>query len=264
MTAVLALVLALQQAPAPSAPAAPAAPGTAAPAAPAPVRRPAPTSSTVQVHVTDRTGAPVSGVTVSADGPTSREGQTDASGNVSFRSVANGTYRMRASGTAFITLEKEVTIRAGVTQAPIDFALSAAPPPPPPPPPAPEPPPPPPAPTQADVKPGEVRVVSIVDMWEKTPTPKEASRQYPIACSGLDRAEMLVIRETYSAPADPNTDRMLYVVGGEALLALGGRDQVVTNGWFAMVPRGTSQTWTRRGRNPVVILSMAGGQPCAK
>lgn len=264
MTAVLALVLALQQAPAPSAPAAPAAPGTAAPAAPAPVRRPAPTSSTVQVHVTDRTGAPVSGVTVSADGPTSREGQTDASGNVSFRSVANGTYRMRASGTAFITLEKEVTIRAGATQAPIDFALSAAPPPPPPPPPAPEPPPPPPAPTQADVKPGEVRVVSIVDMWEKTPTPKEASRQYPIACSGLDRAEMLVIRETYSAPADPNTDRMLYVVGGEALLALGGRDQVVTNGWFAMVPRGTSQTWTRRGRNPVVILSMAGGQPCAK
>ena len=61
---------------------------------------------------------------------------------------------------------------------------------------------------------------------------------------------------------DPAVDRMLYVVGGEATLTVNGRDQIVTNGWYAMIPRGTRHSWTRRGRNPVVILSTVGGRPC--
>ena len=114
-----------------------------------------------------------------------------------------------------------------------------------------------------DVKPGDLRILSIVEMWEKTPNQKEAARLYPIACSGMDKAEMLVVRETFAAPADASVDRMLYVVGGEATLTVNGRDQIVTNGWYAMIPRGTAHAWTRRGRNPVVILSTTGGQPCA-
>ena len=258
MTAVLALVLALQQAP--TAPA----PGAPATAAPAPIRRPVPTSSTVQVHVTDRTGAPAAGVQVTAEGPVSRDGLTDASGQVLFRTVGNGTYRIRASGERFITLEKEVVVRAGATAAPVELALSVAP--------APAstataPEPPPPAQIQAAaitvVKPGDLRILSIVEMWEKTPNPKDSSHLYPIACSGMDKAEMLVVRETYAAPADASVDRMLYVVGGEATLTVNGRDQIVTNGWYAMIPRGTAHAWTRRGRNPVVILATTGGQPCA-
>ena len=258
MTAVLALVLALQQAPTVPAPGAPAT------AAPAPVRRPAPTASTVPVHVTDRTGAPAAGVQVTAEGPVSRDGVTDASGQVLFRTVGNGTYRIRASGERFITLEKEVVVRAGATAAPVELALSVAP--------APAstataPEPPPPAQIQAAaitvVKPGDLRILSIVEMWEKTPNPKEASHLYPIACSGMDKAEMLVVRETFAAPADASVDRMLYVVGGEATLTVNGRDQIVTNGWYAMIPRGTAHAWTRRGRNPVVILATTGGQPCA-
>lgn len=261
MTAALALLLALQQAPA--APAQTPAPGAPAPAA-APVRRPAPTSSTLQVRVTDRTGAPAQGVQVTAEGPVSRDGVTDAAGQVQFRTVGNGTYRLRAAGDRFITLEKEVVVRAGATAAPVEFALSVAPAP------AataaaPEPPPAPaqPAAAMPEIKPGDLRILSIVEMWEKTPNPKEASRVYPIACSGMDKAEMLVVRENFSAPADASVDRMLYVVGGEATLTVNGRDQIVTNGWYAMIPRGTAHAWTRRGRNPVVILSTTGGQPCA-
>ncbi len=262
MTAALALLLALQQAPAaPAQTPAPAAPAAPAPAAP--VRRPAPTSSTVQVRVTDRTGAPAQGVQVTAEGPVSREGVTDPAGQVQFRTMGNGTYRMRASGERFITLEKEVAVRAGAAAAPVEFALSVAPAP------AATPAaaePPPPAPVQTatpEVKPGDLRILSIVEMWEKTPNPKEPSRLYPIGCSGLDKAEMLVVRENFAAPADASVDRMLYVVGGEATLTVNGRDQIVTNGWYAMIPRGTAHAWTRRGRNPVVILSTTGGQPCA-
>src|SRR3954471_24763066 len=120
----LSLLLAMPQAPAaPPAPAAaPAQPRRAAP--PAPV--------TVDVRVTDRSGSAAPGATVTAEGPTSRDGITDANGTVSFKSVVAGAYRLRAEHEGFITLEKEITVRAG---APVttEFALTRAPKPPEPP-----------------------------------------------------------------------------------------------------------------------------------
>ena len=152
MTAVLALLLALQQAPAPAAPkpvtpatpatqgapAQPAVPPAAPPGAAAPQRRPAPTSITLTVHVTNRAGAAARDVAVTAEGPVTRDGVTDAAGQALLRTVSNGTYRIRASGEKFITLEKEVVVRTGAPAAPVEMTLSAAPPPPAPPP-APEP-----------------------------------------------------------------------------------------------------------------------------
>jgi len=246
MTAALVLLLALQQAPAPAAPK-PATPppatqppttqGQPPPATAAPPRRPAPTSSTLTVKVTDRSGAPARDVTVSAEGQTSREGVTDAAGQVLFRNVPNGTYRLRASAEKFITLEKEVTVRAGATSAPVDMALSNAPPPPPPPPaPEPEQPKPPPV-SSPDVKAGESRVLSIADLAERSLSGRDPIKTVPVACSGLDNTQMLVLREKLNAPSNPNLDQMLYVVAGEVLLSFEGRDQPLTSGWFALVPR---------------------------
>jgi hypothetical protein len=261
MTAVLALLLALQQpaapAPKPAAPAAPTAPATQAP------RRPAAGSATVQVRVTDRTGAPAAGVQVTAEGPISREGVTDAGGQVQFRTMSSGTYRFRASHDRFITLEKEVAIRAGATNAPIELSLSAAPPPPAAPEPAPAP-----APVQTAsnapaAKAGDPRVLSIADLAERSLSGRDAVKTVPVACSGLDNTQMLVLRETLRGPAKDDADQMLYVVAGEATLSLDGRDQTISSGWYAMVPRGMPHTLTRRGRNPAIVLVTTGGQPCA-
>ncbi|HUR33142.1 MAG TPA: carboxypeptidase regulatory-like domain-containing protein [Vicinamibacterales bacterium] len=257
MTAVLALVVALQQAPAPPtpAPATPAAPAVQAP------RRPVATSTSVQVRVTDRGGAPVQGVAITAEGPVSRDGVTDASGQVQFRTVANGTYRMRAAHEKFITLEKEIVVRGGAA-SPVEFALSAAPPPPaaPPAPPAPTPAPQPAAAPAA--KAGEARVLSIADLAERSLGGREPIKLVPVACSGLDNTQMIVLRETRTTTANAALDEMLYVVAGEATLSIGGREQTVASGFYAMVPRGTPSTITRKGRNPAIILSTVGGQPC--
>ena len=267
MTALLALLLALQQAPAPAPapapasgaprPAQPAAPSTGAPA---PARRPA-AATTLQIRVTDRSGVAAEGAVVSVEGPVSRDGKTDTSGAVQFRSMNAGTYRVRAERDGFITLEKEIAVRAG-TPATAEFALSAAPPPPPPPP-APEPPPPAPAATGPRVEPGDPRVLSLADLAERSLTGRDPIRLVPIGCSGLDNAQMMVLRETLSAPANAAIDQLLYVVAGEAMLTLDGRDQPITSGWFALVPRGMPHTLTRRGRNPAIVLAIAGGQPCA-
>jgi mannose-6-phosphate isomerase-like protein (cupin superfamily) len=287
MIALLALMLAVQQpqaaAPAPQTPprtAAPApqtSPGTPAPApqsppgtaAPTPAQAPkrpsAPASMSLQVRVTDRSGSPELGVRVTAEGPVSREGDTDESGNVQLKNVTAGTYRIRAAHDNFIALEKEVVVRAGAATSPVDFALSAAPPPPAPPPPPPAPPAPAPAPQPAapTAAAGEPRIVSVADLAERSLSGKEPVRNVPVGCSGLDLTQLVVLRETLNSPAKPETDQMLYVVAGEGTLTMTGRDQALTSGWFALVPRGTTFTLTRKGRNPMIVLETAGGQPCS-
>jgi mannose-6-phosphate isomerase-like protein (cupin superfamily) len=215
------------------------------------------------IHVTDRSGGPARDVAVNAEGAVSRDGVTDAAGQVMFRNVTNGTYRLRASGEKFVTLEKEVTVRAGAASAPVEMALSPAPPPPAPPP-APAPEPKPAAPVNPEVKAGESRVLSIADLAERSLTGRDPIKTVPVACSGLDNTQMVVLRETLNAPSNPNLDQMLYVVAGEVMLSLGGREQPLSSGWFALVPRGMAHTLTRRGRNPAIILETAGGQPCQK
>jgi mannose-6-phosphate isomerase-like protein (cupin superfamily) len=258
------LMASMQQAPA-TAPA----PTTAATpaAAPAPRRTaPAPAATaSVQVRVTDRSGKPANGVRVSAEGPSSRDGETDARGLVTLQTVTPGAYRMRASGDGFITLEKEVAVKAGGTTPPVEFALSAAPPPPPapepPPPPAPEPPPAPVA--TPNIMPGQPRVLSLLDLAEKSLGGRDAVRHVPIGCSGQGNAELLVVRDSAQFPARADADSTLYVVAGEVTLQLAGKEQDLAPGWFSIVPRGSSHSVSRKGKNPAILLLIASGPACA-
>src|SRR5262245_13059101 len=100
----------------------------------APPRRAA--TATVEIRVTDRSGMPFESAKVVAEGPSPREVTTDASGLATMRNMTAGNYRLRTEREGFVTLEKEISAKAGAP-ATTEFALSAAPPPPPPPPPPP-------------------------------------------------------------------------------------------------------------------------------
>jgi hypothetical protein len=259
----VALLFAFQQ---PAAPATPApAPPVQAPPAQTQPRRPAAAAatatSTLQIRVVDRVGTPIGDAQVIAEGPLRRAGTTAPDGTLTMRTVTNGTYRVRAESEGFVPFEKEVVVRAGAAAAPVvELALTEAPEPPPveaPPPPAPEPPPAAPAATA-----GEARTVSIPDLAERSLSGRDPVRTVPIGCSGLSRTQLLVVRETHTSPVRPDEDEMLYLVAGEATLKLGDREQSVAPGSFSIVPRGTTRSVTRKGRNPAILLSTVSGQPC--
>ncbi len=237
-------LLALQQAPATPAATAPAAPRRAA-------------TATVEIRVTDRAGAPVSGGRVVAEGASNRDGITDGTGAATFRTVTTGVYRMRAEAAGYISLEKEVTVRTGTMPA-VEFALSSAPAPP-----KVETPPPPPVVVAPTVEPGEPKVISLLDVAENSLGGKEALRTVAVGCSGLSRAQLLVVRESLPAAMRTDADDMLYVIAGEASITIAGKTQQITSGWFSVVPRGTERAVVRRGRNPVILLSIVSGPPCA-
>ena len=125
-----------QPKPAPPAPT-PAAPAPAAPAAPAPAQpRRAPTTTAragIAITVTDPMGGTLQGIRVEVTGTSTRNGETDGSGNLNFPGLMAGTYRLRFDGDKVISFEREVTLRAGQVLD-VDVSLNPAPEPPPPPP----------------------------------------------------------------------------------------------------------------------------------
>jgi hypothetical protein len=248
------------QTPATPPPQTPAKPATPAPAKPRPRPPAAPQSaSTVNVVVTDSEGRPIDDVTIMADGPLNRSGSTDSTGTLRFQGLRVGTYRMRFDKEGFLSFEREVVTRAGTKPMDIAVTLTAAP--------AVEPPPPPPPPPPAELKlppPGNPKTLVLPDWIESNfISSREPQKESLVGCSGLGQALVWQIREPWTGRQHTGADGMLYVVGGEGTLRLGDQDVSVAAGSFAIVPRGTSYSLTRRGRNPLIVLAVLAGAPCA-
>jgi mannose-6-phosphate isomerase-like protein (cupin superfamily) len=232
--------------------------GALAQAGQAPAAAAAPATS-MALRVTDRTGMTLESAHVTAEGPVSRDGTTDRNGGVTFKGLNAGTYRLRVERDGFVTLEKEVIVNAGVTTS-ADAALSAAPPPPPPPAPI-QAPPPPAAPVLVA---GDPKVVSVTDLAEKDLASKDVTRETPIGCSGATAVRLILTRDAVPSHTHADGDETLYVVAGEASLKLAGQEYALSAGSLALVPRGADHSLTRKGKNPVIVLSTLNGPACPK
>jgi hypothetical protein len=258
MVALLLLTL-LQASPAPAQPAA--APATQAPRP----RAAAPGGATTNAlfFITDPAGAPIEGVTVTVTGPVDREAKSPGGGFTRVQNLRAGTYRVRFTHERFITFEKEFSWRAGTATPELSITLSPAPPPPPPPPPpAPVAPPPPAMPKLPP--PGAPKTVGLPEFIEKNfISGREPQKESLVGCSGVGQALLWQIREPWNSRQHESADGMLYVIGGEGRLKLGDREFTVSAGAFAVVPRGTTYSLSRSGRNPLIVLAVLSGAPCA-
>jgi hypothetical protein len=259
------LLLTLAQAPAP-----PAQPAVPQPKTTVPARQPARprattgATTTALLFITDSSGAPIEGVTVNVIGPVDREVQSPASGPTRIPGLRAGTYRVRFTHDGFITFEKEIVWRAGTAAPEVSVSLNAAPEPSPsaapPPVPAPKP-----EPKSTKLPPpGMPKTMPLIDFIEKNLiSGKEAQKENLIGCSGVGQAVLWQVRDPWTGRQHESADVTVYVIAGEGTLRLGDRDVSVTNGSFAVVPRGTTYGFTRRGRNPLIVLAVLSGAPCA-
>lgn len=213
------------------------------------------------ITVNSLAGQGIEGVTVTALGPVERQAQTIANGTVRLAGLRAGTYRLRFEHEDYITFEKEVSWRSG-RPAPLDVALTPAPEPPPPP----EPPPAEPEPdTSVSLPPPSTpKAMRLPEYIEKNFIgPRDPQKEDLVGCSGLSQAVVWQVREPWTDREHPAADAMLYVIGGEGSVRMDGRDIPLGAGSFAVVPRGTTYSLSRRGRNPLIILTFLGGAPCA-
>jgi len=210
------------------------------------------------VQATDHSGNPVGDVSVRVTGPVDRTGTTARDGSVTFRSMRAGTYRLRFEHETFITLERELTMRAQPTD--VSVALSAAPP-------KPQPvapvvaPPPPPAKSSRVVEPHSL---SIPDYLDKNLIGSEPVKTSLLACAEGGTAVLLQVREPLTDLQHAEADEILYVVAGAGILRMRNQETKMAPGHFALVPRGVSHTLRRDGRNPMIAVSLLAGTPCTE
>ncbi len=254
---VLAIVLhipiaAQTPAPAPAAPQAP--PAAPRPAAPRPTAA-RPTGLSIQV--TDQVGAPLGNTLVTITGPVAREGTTLPDGSLRLANMRAGTYRLRFTREGSITLERDLTLRAGESLT-VDASLS----------PAPVPPKvePPPAPVPVANKlapPGDPRVTPVPLFLEKNFIGgREARKESSLGCTATGAATLHQLREAWTAHTHDDADEWLYVVAGEGTLRLGTSEQRLQAGTFSLVPYSTSHAITPQGRNPLIVISVVSGPKC--
>lgn len=257
------VLLTLLQAPA----APPAKPAATTPAAPTQTSRPRPSgtaTTTALLFITDGTGRAIENVTVNVMGPVDREVKSPSIGATRIEGLRAGTYRVRFTHERFITFEKEISWRAGTAQPEMSIMLNAAPERPAAAAPAP-------APVIVEKPstrlppPGTPKTLSLPDYIEKNfITGREPQKQSEIGCSGLEKALLWQVREPWNGRQHEDADGMLYVVGGDGRLKLGEREFTIAAGAFIVVPRGTTYSLSRSGRNPVIVLAVLSGAPCVE
>jgi hypothetical protein len=234
-------------------------PATTPPATATP-RRPAASTTRggIAITATSPQGATLAGVRVSISGPTERSDQTDAGGQLSIPSLLTGTYRVRFEGEKVTAFEKEVTVQTGrVTQ--VDVMLN----------PAPEPKvvaapaPAAAAPTAAPGGPkGEPLTVGVVALLEKEFVKDQPRRESLLACSVNERTTMIQLNKALPERLYQDADAVYYVLGGEGTIQLNGRNSQLATYDLVSVPRGTSHSFTNRGKRALVLLAVLSGEPC--
>ncbi len=112
--------------------------------------------------------------------------------------------------------------------------------------------------------PGTPKTLSLPDFIEKNfISGREPQKENLIGCSGVGQALLWQIRDPWTGRQHDGADGMVYVVGGDGRLKLGEREFTISAGAFAVVPRGTTYSLSRSGRNPLIVLAVLAGAPCA-
>jgi mannose-6-phosphate isomerase-like protein (cupin superfamily) len=117
--------------------------------------------------------------------------------------------------------------------------------------------------TRANAPPGDPRHLAIVDFVEKNLIGgREPVKEDELGCTASARTTLLQLRERGKEQARAEADEVLYVVAGEGTLRLGNRDLPLASSTVAVVPRGTVRGLTRKGKNPLIVLSVVSGPAC--
>lgn len=227
---------------------------------PAPAARTtrAPATVTVTVQITDPAGLPLRDTVITAQGPVSREVTSAASGEARFLNMRAGNYRLRFEREGSITLERDVTVRAGQALL-VDVMLNPAPV-------APEEPesvaPPPDIPAETLGPPADPAMTRIPDFLERNFIGREARKDSPLGCTSTATATLRQLREALSDQVSDEADEWIYVVAGEGTLRIGEGEQHLQAGTFSLVPHTLQHAILPSGRNPLIVVSVLSGLAC--
>jgi len=237
----------------------PAQPPAPKPAQPAVQKPTAAARGSVTFFITNPQGRGVSEAVVSMTGPTAREGETNRDGVVTLQGVRAGGYRVRVEAEHYITLERDITARAGLE---VEMTLNPAPEPAAAPPAKPQTPASPPPPTSS-IPPdpnAAIQLSSVVEFFSKNQLGRNEPRSESVVGEAAQAASSLLqVRSTFEGRAHATADEVLYVINGKAEISSKGRVYQVETGSLVTIPRGVTYSIANKGRDPLWALAVLSG-----
>jgi mannose-6-phosphate isomerase-like protein (cupin superfamily) len=209
---------------------------------------------TFAINVTDATGAPIGDVRVTLTGVVTRSTRTER-GRTVFENLPSGQYTFKFEKAGFVTLEREVT---GKGAKPLEVAVTLEREAPPPVKPIEPPPPPPPAPP-TDMK---IAVLDMPAFIEKNYIGRAAGKTTPMGCAAGGSSTLIQMNEPLAQHTHDDADEFIYVIAGQGLAKLSGREEPLGPAVFLMVPRGMPHTVTAGPKRPLVMMSVLAGDKC--
>ena len=209
------------------------------------------------IQVTDPLGAPLADAAVTVTGPVAREGVTAADGSLRLTNMRPGTYRLRFVREGSITLERELTLRAGESPT-VEVALSPA---------TSSHAPAPVAPVASGAPvlgpPGDPKVTPVPLFLEKNFIGgREGRKDSLLGCTPTGTATLHQLRDSWLAHTHDDAEEWIYVVAGEGALRIGETNQRLQAGTFSLVPHTVSHALIPQGRNPLIVISVLSGPAC--
>ena len=208
---------------------------------------------TFAIYVADPAGTPIGDVSVKLSGVVSRTTRTER-GRTVFEGLPSGPYQLRFEKPGYKPLDHEV---AGKGSKPIDVKVTLEPEPVAPPTPV-EAPPPPPAPAV------ETKMV-VLDMpafIEKNYIGRAAGKTTPMGCAQGGSSTLIQINEPLAEHMHDDSDEFIYVIAGQGVARLSGREEPLAAAVFLMIPRGMPHTISAGSKKPLVLMSLRTGGGC--
>jgi hypothetical protein len=119
-----------------------------------------------------------------------------------------------------------------------------------------------PAPRLASVPSGPPVFISIPSFLDKNYIGREPIKESVLACLADSTTRVLQLHEAISEHTHADMDEVLYIVAGEGAIRARGESSPVNPGAMAVIPHGVPHAIERRGKNPLMVLSMLSGAPC--
>jgi mannose-6-phosphate isomerase-like protein (cupin superfamily) len=191
-------------------------------------------------------------VRVTVTGAAARSTRTER-GRVVFEGLPAGDYRFRFEKVGYITVEREVTGRGA---KPIDVKVTISP--------EPLPPIEPVGGLPPQVLDAKMVVLDMPAYIEKNYVGKGAGKMTPMACATGGSSTLMQINEPVAQHAHADADEFIYVIAGEGVARLAGREESLGPAVFLMVPRGMPHTFTAGRKKPLVMMSIRAGDKCGR
>ena len=105
-------------------------------------------------------------------------------------------------------------------------------------------------------------MVSIPEFLDKNFVGRDPLKESVLACTPAATTRLLQLREPIAEHKHVDLDELLYIVAGQGAVRIGEQVTVVGPGSLSVLPRGVAHGLERRGKNPLIVLSMLAGAPC--